>query len=397
MHHRWRQAGAGLVALLLLLASFASAAEIAKVSENAPAPYAYVPTSGEEWVFPSLTSSSPLVWGVEPPPAPEPEPRPEPEDGPLVVGYYSEDYTGDTRSLNSMQQAGESLDRVVNFSLQLGADGSVTTHAYPALAAQAGASGIPVYGLLHNWIGGGFNQEVATAVLTSPERRRRLADELIRVAEEYGLDGIDVDLEYLPASLRENYTTLVRELSERLKPAGLGLSISVPGKVWDDRTSPWGGAFDYAALGQYVDEVAIMAYDEHAPGLQAGPVASLGWVKQVVQYAVSKIEPSKILLGIPAYGYDWIAGTTVVRGLSATGAISRAAERGAEILWDSAAQVPYYIYWDGPTQRIVYFENGASARPKLDLVTEYGLRGIAIWRLGLEEPGLWTAIRDRLE
>lgn len=387
MQHRWRRAAAGVAAAALLIAGLAAAGP-ARGTERAPAPHAYVPRDAEEWVLPPLIGAASLVWSADPPPARE--------EGRLVVGYYAEDYEGDTRSLRSMRQAADCLDRVVNFSLRLEPDGGVATESYPELAAEAEAAGIPVYGLLHNWIGDGFNQEVAVEVLSSPERRQRLADELLRVAAEHGLDGIDVDLEYLPAWLRESYTALIRELSERLKPAGLGLSVSVPAKVWDDRTSPWGGAFDYEALGQYADEIAVMAYDEHAPGLPAGPVASLGWVERVVQYATSKIEPSKILLGIPAYGYDWIAGTTIVRGLSAAGAIARAAERGAEILWDSEAQVPYYIYWEGATKRIVYFENGESARPKLDLVTKYGLRGIAIWRLGLEEPGLWAAVRERL-
>jgi len=315
------------------------------------------------------------------------------EEGPVIVGYYAEDWEGDRRALEALRTAGQHVDRVVNFALQLNADGSVTTRTYPALKAEAQGLGTPVYGLVHNMSGGNFSAEIARTVLTDPERRSRAVADMLSIAEAQGLDGIDIDIENVPGDLRPYYTALVTEAAAVLKPMGIGLTVSVPAKVWDDTTSNWGGAFDYAALGTVVDQVAIMAYDEHSYGLPAGPVASLPWVERVVAYATKQIPAEKILLGIPAYGYAWVTGTNrVVKGLSTTGAYQLAAQYGAQVLWDDAAQVPYFTYTDGGVAHTVYFENQESTAAKLNVVTKYGLGGIAIWRLGLNEKAIWEAV-----
>lgn len=356
------------------------------------------PQPGHQWVLPSLTPLDYLVLQVPPPSLEEPAPpqTPIPAGHPLVVGYYAEDWQGDPRALASLRQAGDRVDMVVNFQLQIDATGSLSTRHYPELLAEARQRGVQVYGLVHNFHGSGFSKDVARAVLSSPDVRRRAVEQMLTACKTFGLAGIDVDIENVPADQRSNYTALIKELSERLKPEGYGVTISIPAKTFDDKRSSWSGAFDYAALGLYADKVAIMAYDESTPGFPAGPVASLGWVEKVAAFASSQMDPKKVLLGIAGYGYDWVAGTTRARGLSSPQAEALAARHGAAIQWDDQAQVPYFTYWDQGTERIVYFENAASTAPKLDLVAKYGLGGIAIWRLGLEDPGIWPVIQEKL-
>ncbi|MFZ5816851.1 MAG: glycosyl hydrolase family 18 protein [Bacillota bacterium] len=352
--------------------------------------------TGHRWVLPGLIPLQYLVMDPPPPVPSQPSTDPLPSDKPLVVGYYAEDWQGDTRALTALRQAGSNVDMVINFQLQIDAQGNLATRPYPELLATARERGMKVYGLVHNYHGTGFDKGIARAVLSDPAVRRHAVEQMLTAVERFGLDGIDIDIENVPPDQRANYTALIRELSERLKPAGYGVTISIPAKTFDDRTSSWSGAFDYAALGQYADKVAIMAYDEHTPGFAAGPVASVGWVEKVASFASSQMEPGKVLLGIAAYGYDWAVGTTRGRGLSAPQARALAAKHGAEIQWDGAAQVPFFTYNDNGTERIVYFESAESTGPKLDLVTKYGLGGIAIWRLGLEDPGIWPVIEQKL-
>ena len=62
---------------------------------------------------------------------------------------------------------------------------------------------------------------------------------------------------------------------------------------------------DYAAIGKAVDQVLLMTYEW---GYTYGPpmaVAPIDAVERVVRYAVSRIEPGKLLLGFPNYAYDW--------------------------------------------------------------------------------------------
>lgn len=369
-----------LVALALLMGGRTAAAP-GLVASALPALAAL--QSADTWVLPDLAGDGWVVLSAGETAA----------KGPVVVGYYAEDWEGDRRALEALRAAGGRVDRVVNFALQLRADGSITTRYYPELAATASALGVPVYGLVHNMEDGQFSVEIARAVLSDPVRRARAVSDMVSIARAHGLAGIDIDLENVPADLRPHYTALVREAAAALQPLGLRLTLSVPAKVWDDTTSNWGGAFDYAALGALADQVAIMAYDEHTWGLPAGPVASLPWVERVAAYATRHIPAEKILLGIPAYGYAWVAGTNrLVKGLSTPGAYQLAAEHGAEVLWDDAAQVPYFRYVSGGDEYVVYFENKESAAAKLRIVTKYGLGGIAVWRLGLNEAAIWEPV-----
>jgi len=370
----------GPLILALHLAGTAVAGAPGVPAGALPAPAAL--QSDEAWVLPDLAGDGWVVLTAE-------------EEGPLVVAYYAEDWEGDVRALRALYEAGARVDRVVNSALELNPDGSVTSRSYPDLAEAAAEIGIPVYGLVYNMHNGQFSAEIARAVLADPGRRSRAVADMLAVAQEYGLAGIDIDIENVPGDLRSHYTALVAEAAAVLKPHGIRLTLSAPAKVWDDTTSNWGGAYDYAALGELADEVAIMAYDEHTHGLPQGPVASLPWVKRVAAYAVSRIPAEKVLLGIPAYGYDWIAGTRqVVRGLSTGAAYALAEKHGVQVQWDDAAQVPWFSYSEDGREHVVYFENSHSTAAKLGVVGEYGLRGIAIWRLGLNEYAIWEAIEE---
>jgi spore germination protein YaaH len=288
------------------------------------------------------------------------------------------------------------VNLVVNFQLQLDAAGNVTTRDYADLMATAQAGGLKVEGLVHNFSGSSFDAGIATNVLSNPDVRAQAVANLLAVAKARSLSGINVDVENVPPGQRANYTAFIKELSTALKPAGLSLSVSIPAKTWDDTTSAWSGAFDYKSLGQYADKVIPMAYDEHLPGYYPGPVASVGWVEKVAAFAASQMPSDKVVLGIAAYGYDWKKGTTEGGGLSVPQAMNLAAKYGAEVKWDAVAQVPYFTYTADGVDRIVYYEDARALGPKLDLVTKYDLAGIAIWRLGLEDPAIWPVIEAKL-
>lgn len=351
------------------------------------------PTSGTPDPAPGAPAS-----GTTDPVSPETKPVPLPVPAPryTVLGYYAEDWSGDTRSLDSLRTAGDGVDLAVNFQLQIDGQGRVETRDYTDLMAEAAARGVKVQGLVHNYVDTGFDAEAARQMLSAPAARTTAVANLLAVAKGQGLSGINVDIENVPADQRDNYTTFVRELTEALRPAGIAVTLSIPAKTWDDTTSAWSGAFDYKALGQYADYVVPMAYDENLPGYYPGPVASAGWVDQVAAFAVSQIPKEKVLLGVAAYGYDWQQGTTEGYGLSVPQAMSRAADYGATVQWDAAAQVPYFEYTSDGVPRIVYYENAQSLGPKLDIVKKYDLGGIALWRLGLEDPAIWPVIDSQL-
>lgn len=327
----------------------------------------------------------------------EPAPAlPVPSGGYKLLGYYAEDWQGDSRSLSSLRNSLGQVNLIANFQMYVDADGNITTREYPELAAEAAKQGVPVLGLVHNLNANGFDTGIARAILSDPALRAKVEGNIVAVAKIQRLSGINIDIENVPPDQRANYTAFVQELSVLLKAEGMTLTLSIPAKTYDDKVSSWSGAFDYKALGAVADYVIPMAYDEHLPGYAAGPVASTAWVDRVAAFAASQIPPQKVLLGVPAYAYDWLKGSTDGRGLSVPGAQKQALAAGAAIEWDAVNMVPFYNYVGGGQERIVYFENGQSMAPKLDIVRKYGLGGAALWRLGLEDPGIWSVIREKL-
>lgn len=301
-----------------------------------------------------------------------------------VLGYAAVDYPGDRSWQQAVEQQSANLDLVVFFGLQLTADGHLVnpTGGDPGeLLAAAARRGLPALLAVHNVASDGFDTAAVHALLRDPAARARAVENVYR-AVRGRFAGVNLDLEGLDPADRSAYTDFVRQVADRFRPAGLLVTVAVPAKTVDVPWDGWNGAFDYAALGSLADLVVVMAYDEHWPGSPPGPVASLGWVGRVVRYALTAIPPERILLGIPAYGYDWPA-WGAASGLTAPAAARRAAQVGARILWDVAAQVPYYQYWDGRGQRhVVYYENASSMAAKVDLVTRH--------RLGGSPSGAWA-------
>jgi hypothetical protein len=141
-----------------------------------------------------------------------------------------------------------------------------------------------------------------------------------------------------------------------------------------------------------------MAYDYHWRGSDPGAIAPLPWVKGVSEYALSKIPRDKILLGVPFYGYDWPQDPGGSWGEARALLYEEVAELATlykvNILWDEEDKAPHFNYSAGGEFHEVWFNNGRSLEPKLGLVQEYPLGGIAIWRLVGEDPDNWTIIEN---
>ena len=117
----------------------------------------------------------------------------------------------------------------------------------------------------------------------------------------------------------------------------------------------------------------------------------------MVKYSLTKLPAEKILLGVAGFGFDWNTYTGTSSYLSYQMAANTARQYNKWFQWDANQQVPYYGYTDSNgSWHSVYFENASSLAAKLDTVNNYHLGGIALWRLGLEDPASWKVIKDKL-
>lgn len=236
----------------------------------------------------------------------------------------------------------------------------------------------------------GFRRSVTDALLSNAAAQETAIAQIRRRATVLGVAGVQLDLENVAPGQRRELTRFVTELAAGLHADGRTLSMAVPAQVEDDPHHDWSGAFDYAALGAVVDRLFIMAYDEHWVGGPPGPVASLPWVEQVVRHALAAVPSGKLILGVPAYGYEWGPDGGQAYGV---GPLRRRLEDvGAEIRWDPVLAENVATYRTDDGAYVAWFPDRQSLEAKVELAQRYRLRGVALWRLGLEPDAHWEVL-----
>jgi spore germination protein YaaH len=214
---------------------------------------------------------------------------------------------------------------------------------------------------------------------------------IVALVQRQNYAGIDIDYEEMQSRDRQVFTEFSTELGAALHVHGKVLSVA----VFPQTSAPARGqsdfAQDYAALGKVADQVRIMGYNFHWDTSPPGATAPIGWVRSVLTYAVSQMPASKVVLGIPLFGYDWPHGkaAAVVSWLQAR-RLWR--QYHSAVRYDDARQAPYFTYTKGGSTHIVWFENAESSRAQFQAVKADGAAGVYLWMYGYEDPGTWASL-----
>jgi spore germination protein len=236
---------------------------------------------------------------------------------------------------------------------------------------------------------------VAHAILTTPAYTQTFLDGMLAKLKLGHYQGINIDFESISAPDRDAFSAFVQAVAQKMKAEGYLTMVSVPAKQVDDPTNSWDGAFDYKALGAAADVLQVMTYDENGPWGKPGPVAGLDWVELCIKFAVSKVSPGKINMGIPAFGYDWdLADKSKSKQITWTDFSEKLVNLdGSQIEWDSASSSPHFAYHNDSHAHVVWGENERSLGLKVKLVAKYHLAGVSIYALGMEDEAFWKALQ----
>jgi hypothetical protein len=330
--------------------------------------------------------------GYRPAPrAGRPPPPPPPTDGPDVTVYGYWPYWGDDLDTITWDQ----LSHLAIFGVELAADGSLEhTSRWTDVAAEAMEYGHR-YGVKIDLCLIAFDPAVHAAVLPSPERRARLVAALAEQVEAWGADGVNLDVEGLSSTYKEDLVALTRELRARVDE----VYLATP-------ETDWRGAFDYDELAAASDGLFIMGYGYHWSGGSPGPLAplvggdpwsdySLAWT--VEDYRAHGATDDRIVLGLPLYGDDWpttdtsVPGQATGEGSSVTwvGALAQAEVTGRH--WDSVTSTPYTF--PSATHQL-WYDDTESISAKVGFAVQQGLQGVGFWALTYEDgdPALWSSV-----
>ncbi|WP_462411775.1 glycosyl hydrolase family 18 protein [Neobacillus sp. Marseille-QA0830] len=248
--------------------------------------------------------------------------------------------------------------------------------------------------MIRNYTGGNFKPQLAGDVLGNPAYRANLIASIVNLTEQRGFGGVSIDFEFIPPARRNDYSTFLADLKSALK--GLVLHVNVHAKTKDIPTNRIIGAYDYAAIGRAADLVAVMTIDYGYPGGPPDPIAPIPWMEQVIQYSLTQIPPSKLMVAIALYGYDKVANSNTTTALSVLAAQNLAISTGSRIQFDAANKSPWFRYWRGTEEHIVWFEDIRSLIEKYRLMDLYNLSGTTFWQISLPAPQNWAFGRDHI-
>lgn len=213
--------------------------------------------------------------------------------------------------------------------------------------------------------------------------RKKLLRDIVEYSKEY--DGLQIDFEGIPNSLKKEYLSFLRELKNAL-PKDKIFSVAIPARTKHYSKSP----YDYYQIGRIADKVFIMAYDQHWGNSKPGPVASLEWCEKIVKYSTSAINKNKLIMGIPFYSRAW-----------------ESKNHGRSLNTKSLKYIPNYgniiennVNDDNPNLKYktnvtvtVYYETNRSLMNKVKIYDKANVRGIGFWRLGQEPEKYWDHLR----
>ncbi|WP_058301561.1 glycosyl hydrolase family 18 protein [Gorillibacterium timonense] len=281
----------------------------------------------------------------------------------------------------------------------LDGEGTVTTKADLAYSKWAHERNYRIWALFNN----GFDPDRTTQALASYDTRMKIIKQLVAYAQMYDMQGINVDFENVYLKDKENFVQFLREMTPIMHEQGLIVSVDITVKGGSEVYSKF---LDRRALGETVDYLILMGYDEHwATSQTAGSVASLPWVEEGVSRILEEddVPPDKFILGVPFYTRIWTEETVDGKMKVSSKAYSMdyiqsliKEKKLTPVMNEEIGQ--HYVEYkeDGKTMKI-WIEDAISMQKRMDLVAKYKLGGVASWSRGMESADIWKVIQNSLK
>ena len=313
-------------------------------------------------------------------------------DEKIVLGWHMVSNSDSNDYLDNVTEKADGMNVISPtwFSLTDN-EGNFSSLADKDYVKKAHKKGLQVWALIDN-----FSADMSTATLmSSTNARRTLADNLIRAAREYDLDGINIDFETIKEEARYSYVQFMRELSILCRKNKIVLSVDVP-VTFDFNTY-----YNRKELGTVCDYVIMMGYDEHYYGSEAGSVASLSFEEGGIQKGLEEVNASKFISAVPFYTRLWFTSDTA-GAITDSQTLTMSEVNNTMRSWKVAPTwngetMQNFVTWDANgTTCSIWIEDKYSLALKANLVSKYNLGGIAAWCLSNETDDVWQSIADGL-
>jgi len=278
--------------------------------------------------------------------------------------------------------------------------GTIRSKADAAYSQYYRSRGVQVWALFSN----GFEPEQTEQVLAHYETRLKMIQQLLAYAKTFKLQGINIDFENVKTSDKDNLVQFVREFVPLAHELNLVVSIDVTPK---SNSEYWSLFLDRARLGEVVDYMMVMAYDEHwASSPKAGSVSSLGWAENAIRRILEedRVPPEKLVLGVPLYTRLWtetldengeIKVSSKAMGMKAVA--EWIAEKNLTPVFSGKTGQNYVEYQEGDKTYKIWIEDEVSMAARMNLAKKYNLAGVASWARAFASDSIWAVMDEHLQ
>jgi cellulose synthase/poly-beta-1,6-N-acetylglucosamine synthase-like glycosyltransferase/peptidoglycan/xylan/chitin deacetylase (PgdA/CDA1 family)/spore germination protein YaaH len=307
---------------------------------------------------------------------------------PMALGFY---VNWDDTSYQSLKLHLGQLDQLVPewLRLQPGDHPVVSEIDQRALTLVRGQRpDMPILPMIHNSKEGVWDTQTLVQQIADEPSRARLVNDLTQFVVGNRFQGVCIDFEEVPRASQNNLLAFMKQLHAAFKQRNLTVTQAAP---FDD--PDW----NYRAYAAANDYLMLMAYDEHWSDSDPGSIAGQPWFESTLAKRMKELNGAQTIICIGGYGYDWKKGgdtedVTFQEALLALGDSDDPDVNVQEMIkFDPETKNPYFRYKnDDGSIHTVWFLDGVTAYNQTRAARPYGVAGFALWRMGSEDPSLWT-------
>ena len=308
----------------------------------------------------------------------------------INAGFYM---AWDPQAYNSLADHMARLDMVVSegFSISPNAD-TITAKIDTGLIRLNKKFKKPVLISISNYINynntnGDFDTKDVDLIIKTKKSRTAFINSITKQLTKYKFKGIDLDIDNIVNRNTPNYLAFETQLYTTLHAQGFLVTQNV---VPEDEQ------YDLKKLQAINDFLFIMAIDQHDENSNPGELSDQHWVEEILDNVCSEIPSEKVILTIAGGAYDWPL-NSVGKAIGYQQAISTAQEKQSKITYDPESANLHYNYNDQVgLSHTVYFTDAATNFNIIRMADDWATGGVALWRLGSEDPRLWTFFQKNL-
>lgn len=257
-----------------------------------------------------------------------------------------------------------------------------------------------------------FDNKRAHQLLTDKTAEKKAIHSILDLCTTNHFYGVQFDFEGIKKENKDLLTAFFKEAADTLHQQGFKISFAVvPNVKESERTSQflirkdnnWSGVYDLKALGDFGDFITLMSYDQHSNGTTPGPFEGNPWAEATLQNTLQYVPADKVSLGVPTYSSHWKTSSDI-KNIAAKISVHITAmpykdidplikKYNAKLQWDDNNKNYYAIFEHHFLNEYVFVEDESALKAKMKLINKYKLRGISLFDLGNEDPGIWNVIR----